>query len=155
MANTYTQLHIHIVFSVQNRMSFISTRWRDELYKYITGIVQNNNHKLLAIGGMPDHIHILIGFRPSQTLSNLVQDIKGDSSKWINQNRLVPGHFSWQEGYGAFSYSKSSLGSVVLYIMSQKEHHRERTFNDEYLKLLDEFEVDFDERYIFKPVDLA
>ena len=153
MANTYTQIHIHAVFAVQNRLSLISKKWEERLYQYITGIVQNNGHKMLAINGMPDHIHILFGMRPVQSLSDIMQDIKGDSSKWINNNRFVAGRFSWQEGYGAFSYSKSSLGSVVLYIMSQKEHHRERTFNDEYLKLLDEFEVDFDERYIFKPFD--
>ena len=138
MANTYTQIHIHAVFAVQNRLSLISKKWEERLYQYITGIVQNNGHKMLAINGMPDHIHILFGMRPVQSLSDIMQDIKGDSSKWINNNRFVAGRFSWQEGYGAFSYSKSSLGSVVLYIMSQKEHHRERTFNDEYLKLLDE-----------------
>jgi len=153
MANTYTQIHIHAVFAVQNRLSMISEKWEERLYQYITGIVQNNGHKMLAINGMPDHIHILFGMRPVQSLSDLMQDIKGDSSKWINNNRFVSGRFSWQEGYGAFSYSKSAIGSVLLYVMSQKEHHRERTFNDEYLKLLDEFEVDFDERYIFKPFD--
>ncbi|HBG69871.1 MAG: transposase [Bacteroidetes bacterium GWF2_43_63] len=152
MANTYTQLHIHIVFSVQNRMSFISPRWRDDLYKYITGIVQNNNHKLLAVGGMPDHIHLLIGFRPTQSLSNLVQDIKGDSSKWINQNRLVPGHFSWQEGFGAFSYRQTDVPSVASYVLNQEHHHRVKTFLQEYKELLEEFCVDYDDKYVFKSV---
>jgi len=153
MANTYTQIHIHTVFAVQNRLSLISEKWRERLYQYITGIVQKNGHKMLAINGMPDHMHILFGMRPVQSLSDLMQDIKGDSSKWINNNRFVAGRFSWQEGYGAFSYSKSDLKSVISYILSQQEHHRASSFCEEYLKLLDEFNVDFDERYIFKSVD--
>ena len=107
---------------------------------------------MLAINGMPDHIHILFGMRPTQSLSDVMQDIKGDSSKWINSNRLIAGKFAWQEGYGAFSYSKSDLPSIVSYIISQKEHHKGRSFIEEYSALLDEFEIDFDERYIFKPV---
>jgi putative transposase len=154
MANTYTQIHIQAVFAVQNRLSLISEKWKERLYQYITGIIQNNGHKMLAINGMPDHMHILFGMRPVQSLSDLMQDVKGDSSKWINNNRFVAGRFSWQEGYGAFSYAKSDLGTVISYIMSQQEHHRGRTFSEEYLKLLDEFEVDFNERYIFKPVDI-
>ncbi len=153
MANTYTQIHIHAVFAVQNRLSLISEKWRERLYQYITGIVQNNGHKMLAINGMPDHIHILFGMRPAQSLSDLMQDIKGDSSKWINNNRFVSGKFSWQEGYGAFSFCKKDLLNVVSYIMSQEDHHRERTFIEEYTNLLDEFDVDFDERYTFKPVN--
>ncbi|HPM03299.1 MAG TPA: IS200/IS605 family transposase [Candidatus Cloacimonadota bacterium] len=153
MANTYTQIHIHAVFSVQNRISLISEKWRERLYQYITGIVQNNGHKMLAINGMPDHLHILFGMRPAQSLSDLMQDIKGDSSKWINSNRFVAGKFSWQEGYGAFSYSKKDLDQIIPYIMNQEEHHRSRSFITEYTSLLDEFEVDFEERYIFKAID--
>lgn len=152
MANTYTQIHIQVVFSVQNRECIILNRWKDELYKYITGIVQNNNHKLLAIGGMPDHIHILFGLRPSQSLSDLMQDVKGDSSKWINGKRLTKGRFSWQEGYGAFSYSKKDLPAVISYINSQSHHHKQKTFSEEYLQLLKEFEVDYNDQYLFKPV---
>ena len=151
MANTYTQIHIQAVFTVQNRDCLILDRWKDELYKYITGIVHNNNHKLLVINGMPDHIHILFGLRPSQSVSDLMQDIKGSSSKWINNNRFLPGKFSWQEGFGAFSYSKSDLPNVIDYINNQMMHHKGKTFLDEYLELLKEFEIDYDDHYLFKP----
>ena len=133
MANTYTQLHIQVVFAVQNRDCVIRNSWKNELHKYITGIIENHNHKVMAINGMPDHLHILFGMRPTQSLSDLIQDIKGGSSKWINQKGYVKGKFSWQEGYGAFSYSK--------------------TFVEEYHEFLEKFEVDFDKRYIFKPVE--
>jgi putative transposase len=153
MANTYTQIHIQAVFAIQNRDCIIQRGWKDELYKYITGIVQNNKHKMLAINGMPDHVHILFGFRPSQSLSDLMQDIKGSSSKWINEKRFIKGKFSWQEGYGAFSYSKSDLPNVIQYIKNQEEHHKKRSFIEEYEDLLKEFEIDYDERFVFKPVD--
>ena len=152
MANTYTQIHIQIVFTVQNRECVIRNIWKDELYKYITGIVQNNKHKLLAINGMPDHIHILIGHRPSQSLSDLVQDIKGSSSKWINEKRFIQGRFLWQEGYGAFSYSKTDLPKIIGYIQHQCEHHMKKTFLEEYLELLKEFDIEYDDRFVFKPV---
>lgn len=152
MANTYTQIHIHAVFSVQNRECIIGNQWKDELYKYFTGILSNNHHKLLAINGMPDHIHILFGMRPTQSLSDLMQDIKGNSSKWINDRKFVRGKFSWQEGYGAFSYSKSQLSQIIQYIEKQQEHHRKKTFIEEYKEFLDDFDVDYDERYVFKPI---
>jgi putative transposase len=154
MANTYTQIHIQTVFSVQNRKCIIQTSWKDELYKYISGIIQNNNHKLLAINGMPDHVHILFGLRPSQSISDLMQDIKGNSSKWINDKKLIRGKFSWQEGYGAFSYSKSEVPAIIQYILTQTVHHKVKTFTEEYYELLKEFEVDFDDRYLFKPVEV-
>jgi REP element-mobilizing transposase RayT len=153
MANTYTKIHIQAVFSVQNRDCAIHRSWKDELYKYVTGIIQNHGHKVLAINGKPDHIHVFFGMRPTQSLSDLMQDIKGDSSKWINQNRYVKGHFSWQEGYGAFSYSKSHVDNVIDYIKNQDIHHESRTFIEEYQDFLKKFEIDYDERYIFKPVD--
>lgn len=153
MANTYTQIHIQMVFAVQNRQSLIRQSWKEELHKYMTGIIQNYNHKLLAINSVPDHIHILIGMRPTQSLSDLMQDVKGSSSKWINDNRFASGKFSWQEGYGAFSYSKSSINNVISYIKTQEEHHKVRTFTEEYLAFLEEFDVPYDERYIFEPVD--
>lgn len=153
MANTYTQIHIQLVFVVQNRDCVIMHSWKDELYKYITGIIQNNQHKVLAINGMPDHVHVLIGMRPTQSLSELMQDIKGDSSKWINQTGYVKGRFSWQEGYGAFSYSKSHVNNVINYIKNQEEHHRKQSFQEEYLEFLEKFEVDYDARYVFKPVE--
>jgi REP element-mobilizing transposase RayT len=150
MANTYTQIHIHAVFAVQNRLSLIQKEWQEELYQYITGIITNNEHKLLQIGGMPDHVHVLFGMRPTQSLSDLMQDIKGNSSLWINQKRLIKGKFSWQEGYGAFSYGKSQIDKVVKYIQRQEHHHKKRNFAEEYLELLKLFEVEFDERYILK-----
>ena len=153
MANTYTQVHIHAIFAVQNRMSLVSETWEERLYQYITGIIQNHKHKLLVINGMPDHVHVLLGLRPIQSISDLLQDIKGDSSRWINENKFTAGKFSWQEGYGAFSYSKSQLPSVARYIENQKKHHQRKTFIEEYRKLLMDFAIEFDERYIFKPIE--
>lgn len=153
MANTYTQIHIQAVFSVQNRHSLISPNWQDELYKYITGIVHKNKHKLLIINGMPDHIHTLIGLRPSQSISDLMQDIKGSSSLWINQQGFLRTRFSWQEGYGAFSYCKPDLPKIINYILNQQKHHQKKTFYEEYMELLKEFGITHDERYVFKPVD--
>ena len=154
MANTYTQIHIQIVFTIQNRECVIKNTWRDELYKYITGIIQNNKHKLLAINGMPDHIHILIGYRPAQSLSDLVQDIKGSSSKWINEKRFVQVRFSWQEGYGAFSYAKTDLAKIIGYIQQRQEHHIRKSFLEEYLELLKEFDIEYDDRFVFKPIGI-
>ena len=153
MANTYTQIHIHAVFSVQNRSCIIPSSWENELYKYITGIIKNNNHKPIVINGMPDHIHVLFGLRPAQSISDLLQDIKGGSSKWINERKLVKGRFSWQEGYGAFSYAKSDLPNVINYINNQENHHRKMTFVEEYIELLQQFGIDYNDNYIFKPVD--
>jgi REP element-mobilizing transposase RayT len=150
MANTYTQIHIHFVFAVKFRHGIIQSKWKEDLYKYITGIIQNNNHKLLAINGMPDHIHILIGLRPAQSISDLMKDVKQSSSKWINDNKLTSGHFEWQEGYGAFSYSKSQIDKVVSYIQNQELHHKKKTFKEEYLDFLEKFEIDYDEKFIFK-----
>jgi REP element-mobilizing transposase RayT len=152
MANTYTQIHIHGIFAVKYRDSVISKNWAEDLYKYITGIVQNNGHKLLSIGGIADHVHLLFGMRPNQSLSDLMQDIKGNSSKWINENKFVRGHFSWQEGYGAFSYSKSQIPSVIKYIQNQEQHHTKKIFLEEYKDFLKAFDIDYDEWYIFKPL---
>lgn len=153
MANTFTQIHIHAVFAVQNRLSLISKSWEERLFQYITGIIQNHNHKLISINGMPDHIHVLFGMRPTQSLSDLMQDIKGDSSLWINKNNFVAGKFSWQEGYGAFSYSKSQIPAVARYIEDQKQHHGKKSFIEEYEKILIDFGVEYDERYIFKAIE--
>jgi putative transposase len=153
MANTYTQIHIQTVFTVQNRHCVIRPSWEIELYRYLTGIIQNYGHKVLAINGMPDHIHIFFGMRPNQSLSDLMQQVKGDSSKWINQKGFVMGRFSWQEGYGGFSYGKSQVDNVIDYIKDQKNHHRKKTFLEEYIEFLDKFEVPFDERYVFQPID--
>lgn len=155
MANTCSQIHIQIVFCVQDRDCIIKKSWSDELYKYITGIIQNHGHKVLGINGMPDHIHVFFGMRPTQSISDLLQDIKGSSSVWINQKGFVKGKFSWQEGYGAFSYSKSHVDNVIEYIKNQEIHHRKKSFIEEYRDFLEKFEVDFDERYIFKPVEYS
>jgi putative transposase len=152
MANTYTQIHIQAVFSVQNRDCIIGKQWKDELYKYITGIILNHNHKLLAINGMPDHLHIFFGMRPTQSLSELMQQIKGESSKWINEKKFIHSKFAWQESYGAFSYGKSQTNQVVHYIQMQENHHKKKTFIEEYKEFLKAFEIEYDERFIFKPV---
>lgn len=152
MANTYTQIHIQAVFAVHNRKSLINPKWKDELYKYITGIIQNYDHKVLAINGMSDHIHILMGLRPTQSLSDLMKQVKQDSSKWINQKGFIDGKFSWQAGYGAFSYSKSQLSNVIDYIKNQEEHHRKKSFAEEYVAFLNAHGVDYDDRYVFKPL---
>jgi len=152
MANTYTQIHIQAVFAVQDRQSLINNDWKVELYKYITGIIQNHGHKVLQINGVPNHVHILFGMRPTQSLSDLMKQVKQDSSKWINSKGLVNRKFSWQAGYGAFSYSKLEVPNVINYIKNQEHHHKTITFQDEYLQLLKEFNIEFDERYILKSV---
>lgn len=154
MANTYTQIHIQAVFAVQNRDSLIGKDWKDELYKYITSIVQNNNHKLLAINGMPDHLHILFGLRPSQSISELMQMIKGDSSRWINEKKFIKSKFAWQQGYGAFSYGKSQVHQVIKYIHEQEEHHKNKSFIEEYKDFLKAFEIEYDDKYLFKPIEI-
>lgn len=153
MANTYTQIHIHVVFSVQNRISLINKEWKERLYNYMIAIIQNHGHKVLSIGGMPDHVHILFGFRPTQSLSELMQITKRDSSEWINKNNFVKGHFSWQEGFGAFSYSKSQLSKVANYIEKQEIHHSKVNFQGEFRKILDDFGIEYNEKYIFTNVE--
>ncbi len=150
MANTYTQIHLHLVFAVKGRQSLIHKAWKDELYMYITGIVQRNQHKMLAINGMPDHLHILIGLRPTQSIADLMQDIKGDSSRWINTKGFTKNKFEWQSGYGAFSYAKSQLVNVVRYIENQEQHHATKNFREEYMEILRRFDVEFEEKYIFE-----
>ena len=150
MPNTYTQIHIQFVFAVKYRNGLINSSFKGELYQYISGILKPHNHKLLAINGMPDHIHIFIGMRPTQSISDLMQDVKGSSSKWINEKKFLNRKFEWQEGYGAFSYSKSHVDSVINYIKNQEEHHKKESFREEYLKFLKAFEIEYDERYIFR-----
>lgn len=152
MANTYSQIHIQVVFAVQNRESLIDSKWKNELYQYLVGIIQNHQHKVITINGMPDHLHILIGLRPSQSISDLMQKVKGDSSKWINRKGFVLGKFSWQEGYGVFSYGKSQIDDVIEYIKRQEIHHQRKTFKEEYLQFLEKFAVDYDERFVFKEI---
>ena len=151
--STYTQIFIHYVFAVQNRMSLISPRWKNELYKYMNTIITNNGHKLYSINGMPDHIHILVSMTPKQAPSELMYEVKRSSSMWINKQGFVKGKFSWQEGFGCFSYGKSQIKDVSNYIENQEEHHRKRTFAEEYKAFLDVFEIDYDERFIYKPIE--
>ncbi|MBP9151973.1 MAG: IS200/IS605 family transposase [Flavobacteriales bacterium] len=153
MANTYTQILIQYVFAVKYRDACIDENFREPLEKYITGIVSNSGHKLLAIYCMPDHCHILIGLHPTQSISDLARDIKSNSSKWINEEKHLRAKFNWQDGYGAFSYSRSQLDSVVKYILNQPEHHRKRTFGEEYIDFLQKFEVDHDANYLFDWID--
>jgi len=152
MANTYTQIYIQVVFAVKNRACLIQNKWKDELYKYITGIIQKNEHKLLQINGVQDHIHILIGLNPNQSISELLKYIKQDSSKWIKQKGFLKTRFSWQSGYGAFSYSKAQLPNVISYIQKQEEHHKKETFSEEYMKFLNEYKISFKKEYLFTTV---
>ena len=149
MANTYSQIYIQIVFAVRGRENLISDDWKNELYKYITGIVKNKGQKLLAINGVSDHIHILLNIKPNIALSDLVRDIKANSSRFINEKSFVKGRFYWQEGFGAFSYSISQLDDVIEYIETQEKHHEETSFKNEYLKFLKRFKVEFDDEYVF------
>ncbi len=150
MANTYTQIHIQFVFAVKYRDGLIHSSFKDELYQYIAGIIKHHNHRLLAINAMPDHIHIFIGMRPTQSISDLMQDIKGSSSKWINERKFLKVKFEWQGGYGAFSYSKSHVNRIINYIKNQEQHHARETFQEEYIGFLKLFGIDYDERYLFK-----
>jgi len=149
MSNTYTQLFVHIVFTPMHKAALIKADFEEELFKYITGIAKNYRHKLLCINGTQDHIHILIGLNPEQSISTLVQEIKKSSSKWINDNNFCLGRFEWQRGYGAFTYSKSQVKQVIKYIQNQKVHHQKVSFLDEYKLFLKRYEVEYNPDYIF------
>ena len=155
MANTYTQLYVHVVFAVKGRTNLISKKWKEELYKYITGIITNKNQKLMIINGMPDHIHLLIGFKPDCSLSDLVRDIKANSSKFINEKKFIPGNFEWQTGFGAFTVGQSQIEKVINYILTQEEHHKKKTFREEYIEFLNAYQIDFKTEYIFDDIDVA
>jgi len=148
--STYSQIYIQTVFAVHGRNSLIMTEWEELLYKYITGIVQKKGQKMLAINGIPDHIHFLIGMKPSCCLSELVREIKKSSNDFINEEKISTFKFSWQEGFGAFSYSRSQLDRVIKYILNQKEHHKKRSFKEEYIELLKKFKVEYNEKYLFE-----
>jgi REP element-mobilizing transposase RayT len=153
MANTYTQLYFHVVFAVKGRGNLISSTWKEELYKYITGIVTHKNQKLIVINGMPDHVHILIGMKPDGNLSDLVRDIKANSSKFINEKKWMMGKFEWQQGFGAFTLGHTQLNAIVDYIKSQEEHHKTKTFKEEYLDFLKRYEIDFKMEYLFEDLN--
>ena len=153
MANTYTQCYFHLVFAVKNRDALIKKAWKDDLEMYITGIVQQYKHKMLAIGSMPDHIHIFIGYHVNQSISDLVEEIKTSSNAWIKEKRLSKFRFEWQKGFGAFTHARSQLDTVVKYILSQEEHHKTRTFREEHLEILLKNEVEFKDEYLFEYFD--
>ena len=153
MPNTYTQLFIHVVFAVKGRENLIQKHHRELLQKYMTATIQNDGHKMLAIFCMPDHVHFLVGLNPSVSISVMVLDLKRASTNFINEKKLVQGHFNWQKGFGAFSYAKSQVSNVCEYISNQEDHHRTRTFKEEYVELLKLFEVEYDEKYLFEFVE--
>lgn len=150
MPNTYTQLFIQLVFAVKYRAALIEKEWKDRLHKYITAIIQANNHKMLQINTMPDHLHCFIGLNPDQSISSLVQKVKTQSSLFVNEKKLCRSKFAWQQGFGAFSYSKSHVQSVIRYIQNQDINHKSKSFLEEYQAMLKAFNIDYDERYIFK-----
>lgn len=149
MPNTYTQLYIQFVFAVKFRESLIRKEWKDELFKYITGIIQNKKSKMLAINGTADHIHIFVGYKPVVPIPDLVKDIKVASSLWINERKLTKGKFNWQESYGAFSYRLRDIDDICRYIANQEQHHRKKSFKEEYVELLKDFAIEYDEKYLF------
>lgn len=153
MPNTYTQIYIQVVFAVNGRQSLITSSFKEDLFKYIGGTMRNAGQKLIAINGMPDHVHILIGMKPNIALSTFVKDIKVASSRLINDKGWVRGHFSWQEGFGAFSYSQSHVSKVARYIENQERRHTRQSFRDEYLSLLKSFQIEHNEKYVFKWID--
>ena len=153
MAGVYSQMYAHVVFSVKGRNNIISLDWAEILFKYIAGIINGKNQKSIIVNGYKAHIHALIGLKPSIALSDLVRDIKSNSSKYVNDNNFVRGKFAWQEGFGAFTYSRSQLDSVYNYILNQDKHHSSKTFKEEYLELLSKFQIEFDEKYLFEWIE--
>ena len=149
MAGTFSQIYIQVVFAVKGRENLISKNWKDDLNKYVAGIIRNKEQKPIIIGGMPDHLHIFLGLRPSMAISDIVRDIKNNSSNFINEKKYVNGKFSWQEGYGAFSYSHSQIKNVYNYILNQETHHHSKSFKEEYFDFLKEFDIEFNEKYLF------
>ena len=149
MANTYTQLYIQFVFAVKGREHLIPKSHKEEVHKYLTGVIQNNKHKLLQIHCMPDHAHIFIGLHPSQSISDFAEDTKIAATKFIKRQSWMPYDFAWQRGYGAFSYSRSQIPAVAKYIENQEIHHQKKTFREEYIDFLEKFEIDYEEKYLF------
>lgn len=149
MPGTYSQIYIQIVFAVKGRENLISKQWKDELYKYISGIITNKGHKSIIVNGASDHIHAFVGLKPAMAISDLVRDIKNNSSNFINEKKFVRGKFSWQEGYGVFSYAHSQIENVYNYILNQEQHHHKRSFKEEYLDFLQKFQIEYNEKYLF------
>ena len=150
MANTYTQMNVHAVFSVKGRGNFISSKWKDELFKYIAGTLKGTKNYSLAVGGYKDHVHVFFELNPTISVSDVLKNMKSKSSKWINTKGFVSGKFEWQKGYGAFTYSRSQRNDVINYIMKQKEHHGKNSFREEYLELLRRNEIKYEDAYLFE-----
>ena len=150
MPDTYSQITIHAVFAVKDRGNFITKDWRNELNQYISGIITNKGAKSLAVGGWKDHVHILFGMPVIMSIADFMSAVKANSSKWINEQKFIKGKFQWQEGYAAFSYAKSQRNIIINYIANQEEHHRTKTFREEYIKMLDDFEVAYKDKYLFE-----
>jgi REP element-mobilizing transposase RayT len=153
MPNTYSQILIHVVFCVKGRANLIDKKWRGELHRYISGTITSKGQKSIIVNGVADHVHCFIGLKPSMSLSELIRDVKNNSSKFINEKQLDKGEFQWQEGFGAFSYATSQVKNVYTYILNQEEHHKKSSFKDEYLSLLENYEVDYDEKYLFNFIE--
>jgi putative transposase len=153
MANTYSQITIHAVFAVKYRDNFIVKDWRDNLHQYISGTISNKGAKSLAVGGWKDHVHILFGMPVTTSIADFVGAVKANSSKWINEQQLIKGKFQWQEGYGAFSFGRSQRDIVIKYIMNQEEHHKTKSFKEEYIKMLTDFDVAYEDKYLFEFYD--
>ena len=153
MAGTYSQIYIQIIFAVAERENILQSTWRDNVFKYISGIIKEKNQKPIIVNGVSDHVHAFIGLKPSMKISDLVRDIKNNSTNFINNNNLVPGKFYWQEGYGAFSYGRSQIDDVYKYILNQEQHHKKRSFKEEYMEFLKKFEIPFEEKYLFKWIE--
>jgi putative transposase len=153
MAGTYSQIYIQIVFAVQGRQNLLQKPWRDEVFKYMCGIIRNKGHKPIIVNGVSDHVHAFIGLRPVMALADLVRDVKNNSTNFINDSKWVKSRFCWQEGYGAFSYSQSQIPYVYNYILNQESHHSQQTFQAEYLDFLKKFEVEHNVKYLFEWMD--
>ena len=153
MADTFSQIYIQYVFAVKGRENLLEKPWRNEVFKYIAGIIKGKNQKSIIVDGVADHVHVFVGLKPAQNISDLIRDIKNNSSRFINEQNFVKGKFQWQEGYGAFSYAHSQIDNVYQYIARQEEHHQKKTFKEEYLEFLERFDVEFDDKYLFEWLD--
>ena len=153
MAGTFSQIYIQYVFAVKGRDTLLQKTWRDDVFKYMAGIIKGKNQKAIIVNGVSDHVHVFVGLKPSMNISELVRDIKNNSSNFINEQKFLKSKFSWQEGYGAFSYAHSQIENVYQYIANQEEHHRKKTFKEEYIEFLQKFEIDYNEKYLFDWLD--
>ncbi len=150
MSGTFSQIYIQTVFAVKGRENVLDKKWREEVFRYMAGIIKNKGQKSIIVNGVSDHVHVFVGLKPAMSVSDLIRDVKNNSSRFINENKFVKGKFSWQEGHGSFSYSHSQIEDVYNYILNQEEHHKKKTFREEYLKFLKDFNVDYDEKYLFE-----